>query len=67
VQYSLHFPFPLVKAKGLATSSNIISIESYAVVGKVRAVDILKALQHLESSILLTYHIFSISTKGLLY
>jgi hypothetical protein len=67
VQYSLHSPFPLVKAKGLASSSNIISIESYAVVGKVRAIDTLKALQHLESSILLAYVIFGISTKGLLH
>jgi hypothetical protein len=46
VQHGLHFPFPLVEAKGFATSSNMMSTENQAAVGEACAIDILKALQH---------------------
>jgi len=67
VQHGLHFPFLLVEAKGLATSGNMMGAENQAAVGGACAINILKALQHLEPSFPLAHIVFSISTEGPLH
>lgn len=64
VQHGLHFPFLLVEAKGLATSGNIMGAENQAAVGGACAINILRALHHLEPNFPLPRIVFSISTEG---